>query len=500
VEDVRIDPSEDRRRRVQRAILMHGTSPRREEVARLLARLVFEADCSGAAFGKADAGGRSTLAPVHAISTSATVRWDAKLPGTFVRVVGRERVTAWYLMVRGVDQERLDRTGPLLSLVIESLARAGSQDRPTIPPLVDAGPYGRFLEALDAYRLAGFSLGRKSAGEFLRGELRQAFGRRPSGSALAVLLAAADPERLSVALSDFGHDLEDSGNLREAAAVFVILYELALLRADADVGIDAARWAGRAFRKIADWPQALAWYGLARRLSEHEGDFLRLVRVLDGIGNTHRERGAFPKARQCYRDAWKVAQVARNPIETANVALGLMTVEREAGRWESAASFGWTALGLQSDRAERANLLLNIGTLLRDGGDLEAAERAYRVTAILAEASDVRLMARDALAYCAALAGDANAYAMLRPRARGVPPYLRAQIGYFRGAALMALDDPRARRVLRATERYAREHGLAEWEIKAARLRDRPMPATTRVVRTPAAVTRGLRELENALA
>jgi tetratricopeptide (TPR) repeat protein len=242
------------------------------------------------------------------------------------------------------------------------------------------------------------------------------------------------------------------------------------------------------------------WYGLARRIAEHRGDFLRLVRVLDGMGNAFRERGAFPKARQCYRDAWKVAQVAGSAVETANVALGLMTVEREAGRLDSAAAFGWTALGLQSDRAERANLLLNIGTLLREGGDLDAAECAYRVSSALATTSDLRLLAADAIAYCAALRGDERTYLRLRPRAAHAAPYVRVQLGYFRGAALWALGDHRAARVLAACERYARAHGLREWEIKSVALRESLLPHSRRVIETPPHVTRGLRELEAALA
>jgi hypothetical protein len=245
---------------------------------------------------------------------------------------------------------------------------------------------------------------------------------------------------------------------------------------------------------------AVRWYELSRRLAEHRGDFVRLVRVLDGLGNTHRERGSFPRARQCYRDAWKIAQVAGDAVETANVALGFMTVEREAGRFAAAAAFAWTALGLQSDPAARANLLLNIGTLLREGGDLDAAECAYRVSAALADSMEVRLLAGDALAYCAALRGDAEAYRRLRPRPLEAAPYVRAQLGYFRGAALQALGDARAMRVLSAAERYARAHGLAEWEMKAAALREKPLPHSRRVVETPAHVTRGLREMEAALA
>jgi tetratricopeptide (TPR) repeat protein len=328
-------------------------------------------------------------------------------------------------------------------------------------------------------------------------------GARAGGAAGAVVRALSDPARLACALSDFGHELEDDTQLLEAAGVYVILYELALLELDADGCVDAARWAGRAFRKAVAWENALRWYELSRRIAEHRGDFVRLVRVLDGMGNTHRERGAFPKARESYRDAWKIAQVAGDSVETANVALGLMTVEREAGRLASAAAYGWTALGLQSDPTERANLLLNIGTLLRDGGDLDAAEAAYRVSGALTRSADVRLLAADALAFCAALRGDERVYETLRPRpiraAPYVSPYIKVQTGYFRGVALRALGDARADRVLAAVVRYARAHRLAEWEMKAAMLREQPLADSRHVVETPDHVRRGLRELEAAL-
>jgi hypothetical protein len=73
------------------------------------------------------------------------------------------------------------------------------------------------------------------------------------------------------------------------------------------------------------------------------------------------------------------------------------------------------------------------------------------------------------------------------------------QLGYFRGAALRALGDERSGRVLAAVERYARAHGLSEWEMKAVALNESPLPHSRRVIETPPQVSRGLRELESAL-
>jgi hypothetical protein len=483
--------------------LLHGTSPERERAARLLARLVLDSGASGAALGLMSTRHGGRLAPAVAVSVAPEATWDARQPGTFVRPLVSAGTSSWCLMIRGAHGTAFARVESAMAAARHAFvghAFAGAADpahRPSIE--VPAGrPYSSFLAALDAYRLSGFASASRVQPH--RRSLRKALDGSAHGSASAVVRALAEPTRLASALAHFAHDLEDSSDVREAAGAYVILYELALLRQDPLGCMDAARWAGRAFRKAVDWQNAMRWYELSRRLAEHSGDFLRLVRVLDGLGNTHRERGAFPKARQCYRDAWKVAQIAGSPVETANVALGFMTVEREAGRLAAAAAFGWTALGLQSDPMERANLLLNIGTLLRDGGDLDGAECAYRVSAALTKSVDLRLLAEDAIAYCAALRGDARAYRRLRPRPGRAAPYHRAQMGYFRGAALQALGDARASRVLAAAERYARAHGLSEWEMKAAALREKPLPRSRRVVETPAHVTRGLRELEAALA
>ncbi|MBM4185004.1 MAG: tetratricopeptide repeat protein [Gemmatimonadetes bacterium] len=486
-------------RAIGRALLMHGTSWARERAARLVGRLAVESGSRGAAFGPLDPTDLNILIPVCAVSDRAGMRWDSRLRGTVTRLVTRDGGTAWCLMVRGIDPARLGSLSSWVDFVAGRLRRRGGADRPSLPSLDRRGAYASFLASLDAFRLAGFGFSSESRAALGRQELLRSLPGPGSPAALAVAGALSDPDRLTAALVGFGRDLEDDGATLEAAAAYIICYELALLHQGAADGFEAARSAGRAFRRAARWDEALRWYGLARRIAEHDEDFLGLVRVLDGLGNTHRERGSLPKARAHYRDAWKMAQVVRDPDEMANVALGLMTVEREAGDLEAASTHGWTALCLQTDPGARANLLLNLGTLLREGGDLEGAERAYRLSAASATTLQLSVMARDALAFCAALAGNASEYARRRPRARGLAPYVRVQLGYFRGAALRALGDPRAGRVLSTVERYARAHRLSEWEIKAAQLRERQQQAGTPVVQTPAVVSRGLRELESAL-
>jgi hypothetical protein len=143
-------------------------------------------------------------------------------------------------------------------------------------------------------------------------------------------------------------------------------------------------------------------------------------------------------------------------------------------------------------------LLLDLGTLLREGGDLGCAERAFGLAHRGASQESVRVMAADALAFCAALRGDEAKYARWRGivRATDFPePFIRVQIGYFRGLSLAVLGQPeRGARVLRAVERYARTWDLAEWEVKAGETTP-PLPQSS-PMDTPAEVRQGLRKLE----
>jgi len=493
------------RRTIERAVIMHGTSRGRLDAARILARLVRESRARGAAYGLNDTLASGRLAPVHSVAGGPRFKWSTTLSRTFARRIEASGIARWQLVVRGADPERLDQLGPLLALAADKLETAESGDCPAIPEQATRGAEGPFIALLDAFRFVSFTVARPAHLPYLQLELRGAVSQLPSPAHAPARLAAEslhDLDRFAGALLTLGKALEREGRLAPAAAVYVILYELALLRCDIDVGLHAAHGAGRAFRKLTDWGEATRWYQVGLSLADHADDFLQATRLLDGLGNTHRERGAFPAARRCYRDAARLALVAGDPVEIGNVALGLMTVEREAGRLDMAARIAWRALRTQTDPDQRVNLLLNLGTLLRDGGALELAEDTYRVVQRVGEDRELRLMAQDALAYCAALRGSAPEYEarhrVSRAQARGASAYVRAQIGYFRGAALRALGDDRALRVLRATERYARAHGLREWEVRAGSLAEEPVipvrPAAA-ALRAPEEVRLGIGSL-----
>lgn len=487
------------RRRIERVVALHATSRYRERAARLLARLLVESGASGVAYGWTDGLAPALLSPVHLVTARADVRWDLTLPRTHVETIDRDSPYEWKLVLRDVSPERMERVDSTIAYVKGFFAEAADRDVPEIGDrgLEEPRP---FLQLLDAFRFCAFTVAQKSA-EVIRGAFHREIAGLPEGARreaerVAETLEKAD--RLQPALLDLGSALDRAGAFSDAAGVHLIGYELAVLRCDGIAGIDAARSAGRAFRRMADLGSSIRWYRLAARIARLEEEWGRLALALDGAGNTHRHGGSFPRARKAYEEAWSYAVLSKDPTAIGNVAHSMMIVEREAGRLEAAASYGWTSLASHSDPDARAMLLLDLGTLLRDGGDIESAERAYGLAYRGTRERSVRLMAADALAFCAALQRDHAGYARRRAAVREIElrePFIRVQLGYFRGLSLAALGEvDRARRVLRAVERYARSWKLAEWEVKAAETQ-LPLPQSS-PMDTPAEVRQGLRRLE----
>jgi tetratricopeptide (TPR) repeat protein len=461
---------------------MHGTSRVREEGARLLATIVRAVDADGAAYGWTDALGPDLLVPVVRVGAPG-VRWDGSQTGTLTVPVGEEGPLKWALMIQGIHPASVDRADTLIASATEWFAGVHDRDVPAPHPGVEDGTSARFIALLGGLRSVDFRIGCSSEVPSYRAAFAREIPSLPASAqpaALAAIDAMTELERLGPALLRLGVELDVAGALAEAVSVHGVAYELALRLGDPVGGMDAARWAGRGYRKLTDWSAAFHWYGLARRIAELEGDRARQARVLDGEGNTHRHRGVFPAARRSYEAAWELALASGDAATISSIAHSMMTIEREAGEHASAARYAWTALEMSEDRESRANLLLNIGTLLREAGALESAVAAYDLARAMTAAPEIRMMAADALAYCAAVGGDGDydsLHAHARRAARGASAYLRAQMGYFRGAALQALGRGRdAIRVLRAVERYAASAQLHHWEVRAAELAESPLP------------------------
>lgn len=481
-------------RRIQRAVLMHGTSEYRQRAAQLMAQLLQDAGATGVAYGWTDQLNPGVLAPVHVVARSPIDEWRVWGIGGASRAIDHLGPFRWQLVLRGVPEAQLDQLRPRMAFIRGFLAEAAHRD----VPAVHADGF-RFVGLLDAFRVCGFHLEKRHK-RSIQTAFRSAIERLPVGTHSAadqVVATLRDREPLQHALHTLGSSLDVQGAFRAAANVYLVAYELALHRCNGSAGIDAARGAGRAFRRDGNLGESLRWYELAARIAEFEQDWGRLALALDGAGNTHRHRGSFPKARDQYERAWTFAVLSRDPAAMGNVATSLAVVDRWAGDLEAASRWAWTAATKAPDADARSRAMISLGSILREGNDLNGAVAAYHVARRESADLGYRTLAADALAYCAALRGDSVAYERWRAEVRLTrirEPFIRAQIGYFRALSLSALGYPvRARRVLDAVERYARAHRLTQWEVNAGELVPAPQDPP---MSTPDEVRQGLRALQ----
>ncbi|MFC1662245.1 hypothetical protein ACFL3S_12480, partial [Gemmatimonadota bacterium] len=152
-------------------------------------------------------------------------------------------------------------------------------------------------------------------------------GDRERGSWLSILdaLSPLDVEALSHHLLEWGELVEGQGHFWGAREIQSLAYELAVAAGSAVIGADAARFQGRVCRKLAEWNDAFAWYGVAQGLAEETQDVRTLSRVLDGLANTYRDRGNLPRAREVLEEV---------------LALGRREAIRyQAGNWARARRF-----------------------------------------------------------------------------------------------------------------------------------------------------------------
>lgn len=488
--------AEGRHRRIERAVLMHATSPYREAAARLLAKFLQESGASGVAFGWTDVLAPSLLSPVHVVTAHPGVIWSLDSLTSHSELIDTGRPYDWQLVFEGVSPRRMEQLLPSIEYIKGYFAEAAGRD---IPRVLDPDEVHPFVSLLDAFRFCGFAVTAKAA-PAIQHRFRhdaQSLPESAQEAAEAVVDSLRVHEELQKRLLRLGSVLDIGGDFASAAAVHLIGYELALQRCDGMAGIDAARSAGRAFRRMGNLDDSLRWYRLATRLAEFEEAWDRLALALDGAGNTHRHAGSFPRARETYTRAWKYAKLSGDDTAIGNVSHSMALIERWAGDLAAASTYAWTALDHAQDSDTRARALIGLGSILREGNDLQHAVMAFCLAKTESKDPGYRAMATDALAYCAAIRGDRVGYARLRAEVREGrirEPFIRAQLGYFRARSLYALGRPRhARRMLEAVERYSRQWALAQWEVSAAELEPPPQDAR---METPDEVRRGLRALQ----
>lgn len=321
----------------------------------------------------------------------------------------------------------------------------------------------------DDFAVPPDSVARQARG--IRRELRAIHEDDPERAIWEKLLAsmvANDLVELSKGLLDWGGMVEGHGHLRGAREIQNLAYELAVATGSSTLAADAARFQARVCRKLAEWNDALSWYGIARKLAEETQAVRMLAAVLDGMANTFRDRGNLPRAREVLEE---ILSLGRREVDDELMALAyhnLMTVEKQAGDLEAAVVYGWKATLRWGATEAGLQVLFDLAGVLREGGDLSAAEDAYSVVAARVQTYDHRVMSLDALAYISALRGRDLEYEALRETVdaegwRAASPVIVSQILHFRGLSELALGRyVQGREWLTQALDYAERHGFGK--------------------------------------
>ena len=245
---------------------------------------------------------------------------------------------------------------------------------------------------------------------------------------------------------DLAREMDDAGHLNAAREFYLSAFEIAAQSQAAEVAVDAAWGLGRASRKAADWSGAFRWYGIARDVSGQMGLWARHGRVLDGLGNAHRDRGNLPRAREHLDAALEVSEATEDRELRASVLHTFMTVEKLAGRHDLAAIHGWQAIRSQQDEQRRLFALMDLGGVFLESGAYEAAEDAFVVVAASVQDRDAEVLALCGLAQAAAERGDRSEFerrwkAVESAEWQKASAIIRGQVLHDCGLSWMALGD-----------------------------------------------------------
>lgn len=277
----------------------------------------------------------------------------------------------------------------------------------------------------------------------------------------------ADLERLGEALLTLAGAVESRAHLHGAAELYRTAYEIFAATGQISLAVDAARFTGRALRRLACWEEATRWYGIAREVAAAASLTGKVAMVLDGVANIHRERGNLPAARTTLLEALAFARESGDKEAMGSVCHGLAGAEHLCGHLQEAVQWGWRAVEAYPSPAERVMALATLGGILIDLGDLDAATDAWACARDLATNEYYRLYALDALGHICALRGDAAGFALWSEAAdasgwESGPLPAKAEILQYRGLSWLALGDlDKARGYLERAVAFAEEHGFS---------------------------------------
>lgn len=277
-----------------------------------------------------------------------------------------------------------------------------------------------------------------------------------------------DHDELLAAVLEWGGIVEGMGHFSGALELHALAYDLAVAAGSVEAAVDAARFRGRVFRKMAKWDKAIHWYGVAEKVARETQSSRKLAAVLDGLASAHRDRGNLPKARELLGQLLTLGVKEESRYAQALAHHSLMTVEKEANNLKAAIHHGWKAFHSHDSREGRLYALFDLAGVLREENELAAAWDAYSIVAAQVGTFEYVLLSLDAMALIAALRGQEARYDTLRAQVdgmgwdeQGASAVVQGQVLLYRGISCRALGRTREgdKWITRALA-FAEEHQL----------------------------------------
>jgi len=228
--------------------------------------------------------------------------------------------------------------------------------------------------------------------------------------------------------------------------------------------------------------------------------------VIDGLGNTVRDRGNLPRARELYEEVLEIGRELASREVQAKAHQNLAVVEKHAGRTDEAIRHGWAAVDTYASDRWKLAALADLGDIFLRSGELDASEDAFSIVAQRMEMLDIRVIALDALAHIAARRGQRAEFGRRLKRVDAEPfedvsAPVRAEVLLFRGKSYRALgDEDRARTCLRKALRLAEKHQVNRVLFEAEQLLEKePVSDEECRTTTPIRLPEPQRETVNAV-
>lgn len=316
---------------------------------------------------------------------------------------------------------------------------------------------------------------------------------------------------LAPALFAYGHFLEESSHYEEALDVLETLLIVGgegLAQADS---IATTLRIARVNRKLARFDTAYQVYERAGSLALLAGDLQSELISRLGRVNIVWARGNLAQAEMGFRQLILDAHEAHLSDAEARATQGLATTMAMRGKPAEGIPHAWRAYELYEDAPSKVGVLIGLGIMLRDIGDLASAEHALRASLSAALGTEHGGNAILELMECASQRGDRFGYSRWREEARRreaeFTPSMRVDFYLKQGVAEGRFGNPvKSEELLSAAWDLAERHHLHEYVFRIEHLKEslrksdrwQPVELAEEHDKSLDAVRAGLRELATA--